>query len=139
MNFGKFLTTAMIVFNVGMSATALADTSASGSTPKKSNAMSVKKSARKSLHKKSSSAKSAGLKARTETASLQTSNGKGPQPSAGKSKLGTDFDFQGLAVGGKYNSADGILTTVEGDKNLENLLNPRPNFKDRLAQAAESQ
>lgn len=56
-------------------------------------------------------------------------------PSA-KSKLETDVNFSDLMVQGKYQLADEANATVEDDKGLNDLLQPRKNFKDRMSQTA---
>ncbi|MGE0762295.1 MAG: hypothetical protein AB7N80_03345 [Bdellovibrionales bacterium] len=48
------------------------------------------------------------------------------------SKLRTDIRFNGTEVGGKYQSAGEAVTTVENEKPLIDLIEPRREFKDRL-------
>ncbi len=52
------------------------------------------------------------------------------------SKLETNVNFSDLTVGGKYQLADEANATVEDDKGLNDLLQPRKHFKDRLSQTA---
>ena len=49
-----------------------------------------------------------------------------------KPSLGTDFKFDDLTVHGQYQSANEGLVTVENHKNLNNLLDYRTDYKDRL-------
>ena len=58
-----------------------------------------------------------------------------PNKSA-KTKLETDVNFSDLTVQGKYQLADEANATVEDDKGLNDLLQPRKHFKDRLGQTA---
>ena len=44
----------------------------------------------------------------------------------------TDIRFSGQDVGGKYQTAGEAIATVENDKSLINLIEPRREFKDRL-------
>ena len=53
-----------------------------------------------------------------------------------KSKLETDVNFTDLTVQGNYQLADEANATVEDDKRLNDLLQPRKHFKDRLGQTA---
>ena len=46
--------------------------------------------------------------------------------------LGTDFEFSGTSVMGKYQQAGEGLSIVENEKVLEPLVQPRKEFKDRL-------
>jgi hypothetical protein len=57
-------------------------------------------------------------------------------PTKTKSKLETDVNFSDLTVQGKYQLADEANATVEDDKGLNDLLQPRKHFKDRLGQTA---
>jgi len=52
-------------------------------------------------------------------------------------KLETDVNFEDLTVRGKYQLADEANATVEDDKSLNDLLQPRKNFKDRLNQTVQ--
>jgi hypothetical protein len=49
-----------------------------------------------------------------------------------KADVGTDFRFDDLTVHGQYQSANEGLVTVENDKDLNNLLDYRTDYKDRL-------
>lgn len=69
-------------------------------------------------------------------ASAQT-EGKKPQPSRGKARLGTSFRFDGTALHGKYQKTPGTTATVENDKFLEDLLGARKSFEDRDAKDRE--
>lgn len=62
---------------------------------------------------------------------------KKPQPSRGKSQLGTSFRFDGTALHGKYQKTPGTTATVENDKFLEDLLGARRSFEDRLQKDRE--
>ncbi len=53
-------------------------------------------------------------------------------PTKKKSQLKTDVNFGDLTVQGKYQLADEANVTVEDDKELNDLLQPRKHFKDRL-------
>ncbi len=44
----------------------------------------------------------------------------------------TDIRFNGTEVGGMYQSAGEALATVEKEKSLIDLIEPRREFKDRL-------
>ena len=46
--------------------------------------------------------------------------------------MGTDFQFDNSMVNGRYQSADEALAVVEDEKNLNDLIGPRTQFKDRL-------
>ncbi len=58
-------------------------------------------------------------------------------PKKKSGKLETDVNFSDLMVQGKYQLADEANATVEDDKALNDLLQPRKNFKDRLSQTAQ--
>ncbi len=47
-------------------------------------------------------------------------------------KKSTDVSFDEVLVEGKYHFADEAVTTVEGDKVVDALLNVRTDFKDRI-------
>lgn len=49
-----------------------------------------------------------------------------------KKKLSTNLDFDDRTVGGKYNFSTEAITTVEKDKELDDLIGVRKNFKDRI-------
>lgn len=53
-----------------------------------------------------------------------------------RTKLETDVNFSDLTVQGKYQLADEANANVEDDKKLNDLLQPRKHFKDRLSQTA---
>lgn len=61
-------------------------------------------------------------------------NAAGSKPKAGKraSDLRTDFTFTSSDVGGKYQVPGEALATVENEKALIDLIEPRREFKDRL-------
>lgn len=48
------------------------------------------------------------------------------------SQLGTDFEFSGTRVMGKYQQAGEGHSVVENEKLLEPLVQPRKEFKDRM-------
>lgn len=48
------------------------------------------------------------------------------------STLSTDIRFNGHDVGGKYQSPGEAVTTIEKEKPLTDLIEPRREFKDRL-------
>lgn len=54
-----------------------------------------------------------------------------------QAKLGTSFKFDGRALRGKYQSALGTRAKVENDKSLDDLLNGRTQFEDRIQQDSE--
>ncbi|MGE3974576.1 MAG: hypothetical protein AB7F59_08635 [Bdellovibrionales bacterium] len=51
-------------------------------------------------------------------------------------KLGTQFNFEDLTVKGKYQYADEAAAVVEREKEIDDLLQPRKHFKDRLSESA---
>jgi hypothetical protein len=53
--------------------------------------------------------------------------------------LGTDFNFSDLTIKGKYQYADEAAAIVENEKDLDDLLQPRKHFKDRLSQSSSRQ
>jgi hypothetical protein len=63
-----------------------------------------------------------------------TANADGQKSKPGKkaSDLRTDFTFTGSDVGGKYQVPGEALATVENEKALIDLIEPRREFKDRL-------
>jgi len=52
-------------------------------------------------------------------------------------KLHTNFNFEDQLVRGKYIYPDEGITTVEDDKLLDDLLDGRKDFKDRVKEASE--
>ncbi len=54
------------------------------------------------------------------------------KPSDRSSSLRTDFTFTASDVGGKYQTPGEAITTVENEKALMDLIQPRREFKDRL-------
>ena len=48
------------------------------------------------------------------------------------SNLRTDIRFSGTEVGGKYQVAGEAVATVENEKPMIDLIQPRREFKDRL-------
>ena len=61
--------------------------------------------------------------------SAAQSKGKATKKPSG---LGTDIRFTGSDVGGKYQVPGEALATVENEKALMDLIEPRREFKDRL-------
>lgn len=55
-------------------------------------------------------------------------------PKATNAKLGTSFKFDGTALRGKHQSSLSTRATVENDKLLEDLLEGRMHFTDKLQQ-----
>lgn len=55
-------------------------------------------------------------------------------PKATNAKLGTSFKFDGTALRGKHQSSLSTRATVENDKLLEDLLEGRTHFTDKLQQ-----
>lgn len=53
-------------------------------------------------------------------------------PEAKSSSRSTDIHFNGTEIGGKYQSAGEAMATVEKEKSLIDLIEPRREFKDRL-------
>lgn len=53
-------------------------------------------------------------------------------PSKESAHRSTDIRFSGQDVGGKYQSAGEAISTVENEKPLIELIEPRREFKDRL-------
>lgn len=51
-------------------------------------------------------------------------------------KKTTDVSFEDVLIEGKYHFADEAVTTVEGDKVVDALLNVRADFKDRMRKSA---
>ncbi|MES3037585.1 MAG: hypothetical protein V4736_06730 [Bdellovibrionota bacterium] len=51
------------------------------------------------------------------------------------SKLSTDVKFDGHMVGGKIQSPMEALTVVENEKDIDDLIGVRKNFKDRSERA----
>lgn len=51
-------------------------------------------------------------------------------------KLSTNVNFEDLLIKGQYQYPDEALVTVEDEKDLDDLLQVRPHFKDRLSQAS---
>lgn len=51
-------------------------------------------------------------------------------------KLSTDINFEDLLVKGQYQYPDEAMVTVDDEKGLDDLLQVRPHFKDRLNQAS---
>lgn len=51
-------------------------------------------------------------------------------------KKSTDVSFDEVLVEGKYHFADEAVTTVEGDKVVDALLNVRTDFKDRIKKSS---
>lgn len=49
-----------------------------------------------------------------------------------KDRVSTDVSFEGQTVHGRYQSADEAVAIVEDDKVLNDLLDVRTHFKDRL-------
>ncbi|MCJ8277249.1 MAG: hypothetical protein HRT44_04235 [Bdellovibrionales bacterium] len=49
-----------------------------------------------------------------------------------KNKLGTDFNFDAHSVRGNYLSNNQAVATVENEKRLNKMLQPRKQFKDRI-------
>ena len=52
-------------------------------------------------------------------------------------KLGTDFQFDDLAVRGRYNSGFEGVATVENEKDLTDILGFRMNYHDRIVKSRE--
>jgi flagellar basal body-associated protein FliL len=50
-------------------------------------------------------------------------------------KLGTEFEFNDLSVRGRYQGAFESSVTVENEKQLEDLLDYRTEYKDRLVKS----
>lgn len=55
-----------------------------------------------------------------------------PTPKA-NSTASREIVFDGSAVNGRYHSAGEAVARVEAEKNLNELIGPRRNFRDRLA------
>ena len=55
---------------------------------------------------------------------------------AGAKKKTTDVSFEDVLIEGKYHFSDEAVTTVEGDKVVDALLNVRTDFKDRMRKSA---
>jgi hypothetical protein len=51
-------------------------------------------------------------------------------------KKTTEVSFEDVLIEGKYHFADEAVTTVEGDKVVDALLNVRTDFKDRMRKSA---
>lgn len=64
----------------------------------------------------------------------QKSAAKNPAKTA--KKRTTDVSFDEVLVEGKYHFADEAVTTVEGDKVVDALLNVRTDFKDRIKKSS---
>ena len=54
------------------------------------------------------------------------------KPTEKPSSLRTDFTFTASDVGGKYQTPGEAISTVENEKALMDLIEPRQEFKDRL-------
>jgi hypothetical protein len=54
------------------------------------------------------------------------------KPTKKASELRTDIRFSGTDVDGKYQVPGEALATVENEKSLMDLIEPRREFKDRL-------
>lgn len=54
------------------------------------------------------------------------------RPAKKASDLRTDIRFSGTEVGGKYQTAGEAIATVENEKPMIDLIQPRREFKDRL-------
>jgi len=54
-----------------------------------------------------------------------------------RDNLSTDINFDGRLVKGKYQSSSESITTVENEKNLDDLIGVRKNFKDRNEKAED--
>ena len=48
------------------------------------------------------------------------------------SELGTNFEFSGSSVTGKYQKSGEGLSVVENEKILQPLVQPRQQFRDRM-------
>lgn len=76
-------------------------------------------------------------KSKHKTAVVKTHNSKNKieskkSNSEKKSELSTDIRFSGQEVGGKYQMPGEAVATVEKEKPLIDLIEPRRDFKDRL-------
>jgi hypothetical protein len=56
---------------------------------------------------------------------------------SGSKKLSTNVNFDDMIVDGKYQYSNEALTTVENEKDLDDLLGVRLHFKDRLEKSIE--
>ncbi len=54
------------------------------------------------------------------------------KPAKKAANLSTDIRFSGHEVGGKYQIPGEAITTVENEKSLIEMIEPRREFKDRL-------
>lgn len=59
-----------------------------------------------------------------------------PASAVKSAKKSTDVSFEDVLVEGKYHFSDEAVTTVEGDKVVDALLNVRTDFKDRMKKSA---
>lgn len=50
-------------------------------------------------------------------------------------KLSTNVNFEDLLVDGKYQYPNEATTTVENEKNLDDLIGARKHFRDRLGRS----
>jgi hypothetical protein len=56
---------------------------------------------------------------------------------APKSKLSTNVNFEDLLVDGKYQYPSEATTTVENEKDLDDLIGARKHFRDRLGRSMD--
>lgn len=66
------------------------------------------------------------------TSSVCFAAGPKQQPAQKPSSLRTDFTFTASDVSGKYQTPGEATATVENEKALIDLIEPRRDFKDRL-------
>lgn len=71
----------------------------------------------------------------TANISLAASSKKSKKPKVRVSKVSTDIKFDDHVIGGQYPKALESITTVENEKDLDDLLGVRKDFKDRLKQS----
>jgi hypothetical protein len=54
-----------------------------------------------------------------------------------KGKLSTNVNFEDLLVDGKYQYPSEATTTVENEKDLDDLIGARKHFRDRLGRSMD--
>lgn len=67
-----------------------------------------------------------------QTAAKNVEKKKQTPSSKTQVQLGTSFRFDGTSLQGKYQNSAALTATVENDKYLEDILEPRRNFEDRI-------
>jgi len=68
--------------------------------------------------------------AKAKTASAQSSSKLG-------ANVGTDFQFNDLTVRGRYQNGGEGIATIENEKQLDDLLDYRTEYKDRILKSAK--